>query len=464
MKSCADVITPRTLSLAGLVLACGPALAASDANHSADAVDAMALYAQGSAVVQDQRTLDLQKGVQTVQWPAPGVIQADTLWLIGAGVRLNGFQVSQQQSKDSAALAARIHKMVTLTPADGGKPEQGQLVAVDGDVAYVQLDGQIRRVTPSSPTQISWSADGDSTGTPAPSGLSLNLDAEKAGQQALTATYQMDAPSWQASYTGRFDPDSGQLELQAKAIIDNSGHGALNADKAWLVAGQVSRTANHGPQPVMMMARAQAKSSDAAGAPQASGAVYRYPLKQGLHVPAHVTQAISLMQPVQFAAKQHYSFDHYALADDARSRSHAGVALSFKNNSDVPLPAGAIRIYNASGEAQLMGGGQIDDTPQGAPARVSLGQAFDITGTHQIVDQSAAGTSPESRTVKVVLYNASDKAHTVTVSERLPNGATLAKDAPETSGGSASQPQWQVKVPANGQQSLSYTLDMPARQ
>lgn len=462
MPSSADVISYRTLSLAGLVLLCGPALAAGADKQSTDSVDAMALYAQGSAVVQDKRTLDLEQGRQTLKWPAPGAVKADTLWLTGSGVSLDGFRVSQKQSNGSGVLASRINKPIKLTPADGRKPEQGRLVAVDGDVAYVSVDGQIRRVTPSSPTQLSWSGDVDSDDAPSPSSLSMNVNAQNSGKQALTATYQMDAPSWQASYTGRFDPDSGQLNLQAKAVIDNADHAALNADKAWLVAGQVSRAGHNGPQPMRMMA--QAKSSDSAGKPQASGPVYRYPLEQGLHVPAHVTQAISLMQPVQFAAEKHYRFDHYALADDAQSRSHAGVELSFTNDSDVPLPAGAVRIYNAGGEAQLMGGAQIDDTPQGAPARLSLGQAFDITGSHQIVDQSSGDESSDSRTVKVTLYNASDEAHTVTVSERLPNGATLAKDVPETSGGSASQPQWQVEVPANGQQSLTYTLQMPARQ
>lgn len=464
MNSCADVSTRRTLGLAGLVLVCGPALAAADAGHSPDAVDAMALYAQGSAVVQDQRKLDLQQGAQTVTWPAPGVINADTLWLSGSGVSLNGFQLRQKQSKDAGVLAGRLNKSVTLTREDRGEPQQGELVAVDGDVAYVRVDGHIRRVTPSSPTQISWSGDVDTDGATSPSVLSLNVDADKAGEQAVTATYQMDAPSWQASYTGRFDPDSGQLDLQANAIVDNSSSAALNADKAWLVAGEVSRADQNGPHPVMMMARAQAKSANSAGKPQASGGVYRYPLTQGLHVPAHVTKAITLMKPLQLSAEQHYSFNHYALADNPKSRSHAGVELSFDNSSDLPLPAGAVRVYNASGEAQLMGGGQIDDTPQGAPARVSLGQAFDITGTHQIVDQSSGDESSDSRTVKITLYNASDEMHRVTLAERLPNGATLAKDAPETSGGSASEPQWQVKVPANGQQSLTYTLQMPARQ
>lgn len=463
MPSSADLIPCRTVSLAALALACGPALAAGDDGQSTDSVEAMALYAQGAAVVQDQRTLDLDQGRQIVTWPAPGVVQADTLWLTGSGVSLDGFQVSQKQSNGDGVLASHINEDVTLT-SPGGQSDNGVLVAMEGDIAYVRVDDQIRRITPSSPTQISWSGGVNTDGAQAPSSLRLNVEAQKAGQQAVTATYQMAAPSWQASYTGRFDPDSGQLNLQAKAIIDNSDHAALNADKAWLVAGDVSRAGHNGPHPVMMMARAEAKSSDSAGAPQASGAVYRYPLKQGLHVPADVTQAITLMQPLQLEAKQQYRFQHYALADNGQSRSHAGVSLSFTNNSDAPLPSGAVRIYNASGEAQLMGGGQIDDTPQGAPARLSLGQAFDMTGTHQIVDQSSGDKSADNRTVKVVLYNASDEAHTVTVSERLPNGATLAKDAPETSGGSASQPQWQIKVPANGQQSLTYTLQMPARQ
>lgn len=466
MASSDHVMVRQAARLAGLALVCGPAMAAGDGAPSADGVDAMALYAQGSAVVQDQRKLDLKQGAQTINWPAPGVVNAETLWLSGDGVRLNGFQVKQNQSNGNGILASHVGEKVSLTSPDGSQSDDGVLVALEGDIAYVRVGGQIRRITPASPTQVSWSGGVNTDGAQTPSSLRLNVEADKAGEQSVTATYQMEAPSWQASYTGRFNDNNGQLDLQANAVIDNSNHAALNAQKAWLVAGDVSRAGNnYGPQPVAMMARAQSKvAGDAAGAPESSGSVYRYPLQQGLHVPANVTKAISLMKPVQFKAEQHYSFDHYALSDNGDTRNHASVELSFKNSSDVPLPGGAVRIYSAGDDAELMGGGQIDDTPTGAPAKLSLGEAFDITGTHQVVGQSETGKSPETRTVKVVLYNASDKTRSVSVSERLPNGATLAKNAPKTSGGSASEPQWEVKVPAGGKQSLSYTLQMPARQ
>ncbi|MDA3922667.1 MAG: hypothetical protein PF501_18620 [Salinisphaera sp.] len=449
------------LSIALPVTAAAQSQSSANADNVPGAVDAITLYSQGAAVVQNSRRLDLAKGTQTVDWPAAGAVDADSLWVAGQGMQLIGFQMSGNGRPGSDPLSARIGHSVTLSDNDG-QARQGTLMSVNADTAYVRVNGRMQRITAGSPTQISWALDDSHSPDLAQSRLRLQLRSDSAGQKKITAAYQIAAPSWQASYTGRFDPITGTLALQANAVIDNSGNAALNADKAWLVAGDVSRAGGgHGPRP-MMMARAKA-ASDAVGSPQASGAVYRYPLSGGLHVPAGITQAVALIKPTSFKAQREYRFNHYALSDTGKTRSHADVQLSFTNHSDAPLPAGAIRVYDASGDAQLMGASQIGDTPKNAPVELSLGQAFDITGTHQIVDQSTADAKSPSRTVKITLYNVGKKSHTVEVSENLPNGATLADDAPRTTGGTATQPAWNITVPAGGQNSLIYTLNLPAR-
>lgn len=446
--------TRSIVTVAGLALAAPAAFA--DTRDAKSAVDAIALYSQGAAVVQDSRKLNLKRGEQRIDWPVMGQLQPETLWLSGEGVQLSGFSLAGNVASQSR-LAARVGQQISVTD-DHGKTRQGQLVAVEGDTAYVRIQDRIERFTAASPARLSWpaqnsAADGDSA-------LNLDVIARRAGKQALTATYQTSAPSWQASYTGRFDPGSGQLELTAAAVIDNSGHDTLAADQAWLVAGDTSRADGHGPQPVMM-AKMTVGESRSTGRAQSVGDVYRYPLAGGLHVPAGATQSVALIKPLTVDAKRHYRFENYALTDSADARRHVRVSLAFDNDSKQPLPAGPVRIYDGSHQAQLMGGTQLDDTPAGAPVELALGSAFDVTGTHRVSQQSEAGGTRTSQ-VTVELFNAGQKARRVTLAERLPNGAQLADDAPETSGGSASQPEWKVNVPANGHERLRYSFTQPA--
>ncbi|AWN16344.1 DUF4139 domain-containing protein [Salinisphaera sp. LB1] len=447
-------------TLAGLAAIAPSAFAATDvgSNHT---VDAIALYSQGAAVVQDSRTLTLEQGEQTVSWPMIDAIQPDTLWLSGKGVQLTGFDINARGTGVSGShLSDRIGRSVTLR-APGGETRQGTLVNVDGDTAYVRVDTRIERITAASPVEISWPV-GKSRGGAgnSGSGLTMNLDADKSGQQKLTVTYQSKAPSWQASYTGRFHPASGKLRLVSQALIDNSGHEALDARQAWLVAGDTSRAHGGAPRP-MMMAKMASSESSAADQPQAVGDVYRYPLAHGLHVKAGAVKSVALMQPISVEATRRYRFENYALSDTGNSRQHAQVSLAFDNSSGRPLPAGAVRIYDAGHAAQLMGGTRIDNTPAGAPVTLALGGAFDITGIHRVTKTTRGDNGVKTTRVRVELFNAGDKARQVTIAERLPAGAKLADDAPRTRGGSAEKPEWRVSVPAGGHRTLRYRFLQP---
>ena len=434
------------------------AAAVSPAAQAGQAVDAMALYGQGAAVVEDSRRLDLKQGNQTLNWPIAGSLQADTLWLAGSDVKLTGFQLIPAPSRAGGPLAARINEPVTLIPDNGGKPIDGLLAAVDGDIAYVRVGGAIRRITPASPVQISWNG-GVATKPPASGDrLRLDIDAAKAGAQQVTATYQIAAPSWQASYTGQFDPKAGALKLQSTAVIDNSGgQTALNADQAWLVAGEVSRSGGNQPRPLLM---AHAKASDAAaGPPKASGDTYRYALKNGLRVPAGAVRAIALMAPATFQAERSYRFENSAFTDRGNDRMHADVDLSFANGSGTPLPAGTLRVYNAAGTADLMGEASIDDTPTGAPVDLTLGQSFDLTATHQVVSQAKPAEDTLSRTIEITVYNAGARAAPVTLVEDLPRGAAIVSASRKRqSKDGADNATWQFGVPAGGQKKLRYTF------
>jgi hypothetical protein len=442
---------------AGLIGA--PAMAQSRTQD--DAVDAMAIHNRGAAIIQTTREFDLDAGKQAIDWPIDGRLRADTLRLQGEGVRLLGLSARSDDDSGAGLLAARIGQPVTLL-RDGGdgrdgdvRMRQATLVGVSGDSALVRVDDRIERLTPASTWRLSWPAGDD-----APSGVALAIDAQAAGNQKLTATYQIDGPSWQASYTGRFDAEAGELSLHSLAVIDNSGGSDLDAKQAWLVAGDVSRANGHRPRP-MMMARSEAKMADSA--PEAVGDSYRYTLDGPLQVAAGATRAVAMMAPVTLDAERHYRFENsfHAIQRDA-PRSHAAVRLRFRNTADKPLPAGVVRVYDGNRRATLMGEDAIGDTPEGAPVTLSLGSAFDITGERRLVKDSKSKDDQRRRTVEITLHNASDRQATVSVVEHLPQAAEVVSSSQPTAPDSpANTAVWQIDVPANGQTTLRYSARWP---
>lgn len=440
-------MTAKTFLMTGALAFGGLAAAQAAPNSVHEPTTAMTLYSQGMAVVQTQRPLDLKKGAQTVHWPVAALPDTSSLALVGNGLRLTGFDVGASAGR---GLAGRIGQRVTLGSAEAdGATREATLVALDGDAALVRVDDHIERIALSSPVVIGWPAAEDDERRV----LSLNIAAQTAGQQTAALLYQRAAPAWQASYTGYFDAKTGALRVNASAIIDNQSDSPLDADQAWLVAGQPQRANNNRPRPVMMMASKSRAAGDAQpGAPEAVGGLYRYPLKDGLHIAAGATRGMALMAPFTLDATRRTTFSHYATAGGQDTREHATLALHAKNSTGKPLPAGAIRIYDGNAQAQLLGGDTLRDVAAGAPIDLTLGEAFDITATRDV----AATDKTDERRVRMTLYNATQTSRQVRIVERLPDNARLAQGTPKPAGQTDGAPTWQVTIPAGGQTDFSY--------
>jgi hypothetical protein len=165
------------------------------------------------------------------------------------------------------------------------------------------------------------------------------------------------------------------------------------------------------------------------------------------------------MAPKTFDATRSYRVENsfYSVSREGQ-RSHAQIRLAFDNTAEVPLPAGAVRIYDSSGSANLMGEDRIGDTPKQAPVTLTLGTAFDLTSERRLVEDRKTGENARRRTVEITLHNASADAATVQVVENLPQGATVESAEPKTADDApANTAEWQIDVPANGEKTLRYT-------
>ena len=137
----------------------------------------------------------------------------------------------------------------------------------------------------------------------------------------------------------------------------------------------------------------------------------------------------------------------------------AQTTLSFENKAEnglgVPLPSGRVRVYQGTA---LLGEDRMANTPKDETVRLGLGEAFDVVGERKQV----AATRPEEHvreeTYSVTLRNHKDAAVAVDVVEQPYGAWTITDPSTPFKAVSTTQVVFPVKVPANGETVVKYTI------
>jgi hypothetical protein len=126
----------------------------------------------------------------------------------------------------------------------------------------------------------------------------------------------------------------------------------------------------------------------------------------------------------------------------------------------MPLPKGRVRVYqeDANKKLQFIGEDNIDHTPRDEKVRVEMGNAFDIVGERKLMNQKVIRTNVTEYTYEVGLRNHKDEAVTVNVVERVWGDWKVTAKSHPFNKISATEIDFPVKVPANGEAKVSYTI------
>ena len=139
---------------------------------------------------------------------------------------------------------------------------------------------------------------------------------------------------------------------------------------------------------------------------------------------------------------------------------------------DRPLPAGTVQIYQAdsSGRLQLIGEAANDHTAPGRDLRLQSGDAFDVTAErvqtdyHQEVLPSAGRGLPNRQRItsayRVTIANAKTEPVTVDVRETHFGDWKITEGSIPPEKLSSSEVRFRVQVPASGQATLTYTVQV----
>lgn len=274
--------------------------------------------------------------------------------------------------------------------------------------------------------------------------------------------------SWASDYVMVFDESAGSAALQGWITLTNQTGTSFANAKVQLVAGDIN-TANNENQ---WWQRYNAQRQNAQRSAGTEGTArprladyYVYPIEQPTTVANNQNKQVSFLNAERVTARKGYEFVSYILQSEPEPRS-AEVRIGFSNSRasglGEQLPAGIARVYvrDTRGQPQFVGEDRIGHTNAGSELSLKIGDAFDVTVQPTMVSIDRISGRRSATAMRYVLRNA--RAEPVVVTVRQEELARFNRVNNESIAGrrtDADSFAWDVPVPANGETTLTLTIE-----
>lgn len=313
--------------------------------------------------------------------------------------------------------------------------------------------------------------------------LSAEVSSPAKQQAKLGFAYQTRGMSWSSDYVGRLTADGDAMDFECWATLENhTGIDYPNA-KITLVAGSPNRATRSG-QEYRYMGAEKAALNDSSGfnMPAAGGGFGRAPVNVGelyaYKVPAAASVGQEQMNRVKMLAstrvpiKKDYSiridnagYYDYSYYNQNPQRQNAQLAISLVNEEKsglgMPLPAGAVRVYDAtsSDATAFVGAAGIGDTPKNQHVNLTLSKVFDVYTDSRVVTTKKIDKHTIRKSFETVIHNEKKAPVDVRVVESFYNKKKLISETDKGVQIDASTRQWTIHVEAGGTKTLTWTAD-----
>ncbi len=281
---------------------------------------------------------------------------------------------------------------------------------------------------------------------------------EKAFSSDGELSYLTSGLSWIADYVALLEDDEKTAEMEGWVTLTNNSGATYENAKLKLIAGDIHRAP--APRAVeMAQLRKTMAEADMGFKEEAFFEYHLYNLQRRTTIKNAQTKQVSLLTASGIPINKIYTYD------PAWRSEKIEVRVEFKNSEGnhlgMPLPAGRVRVFKRDSEGipQLVGEDSIDHTPKDEMVRLLLGYAFDVKGEKKQVsytDKQKGYTA----SYEVSLRNHKKEAVTILVLEHLPYANWKVVEAShDYKKLDARTIEFTVKVPADGEVKLSYTID-----
>jgi hypothetical protein len=458
--------------------------------QTASAPTEVTVYNGGFGFVKEVRTLNLQKGIQTV--PIEDV--AAQIETNSVGIRSltdpNSFAVLEQNYQFDL-----INAMAILNKAVGGTI---RLHRVLPNGTKEVLEGTLM----SSPTAIVNTGDGGSGMTyngmvlkTADGRIFLNpsgeievqsipegmisrptllwmLDSDRAGPNQVELSYLTQGMSWASDYVMTID-GAGKADFRGWVTLVNNCGKSFKDARLKLIAGDVLR--------------AQPQNAGFAGGRGGGGfdrkaaesfqeeslfEYHLYTLQRPATVRNNEQKQVSLLEASGIPYEKKLIVDsmlNFGMYYPSEGEVGTGdikplVKVEFVNKKDyglgVPLPKGRVKVYqrDKSGSVQMVGEDNIDHTPKDERVSLTVGRSFDIRATRKRTNFKRIDYRSFEETFEIEVRNRKEVADKVYVYERHYAEWEIPKTSMEYTKLDSQTMQYLVELKANETKTITYTV------
>jgi hypothetical protein len=396
---------------------------------------AVTIYNEGSALIRDRRSIDLQAGLNTVNFTdVAALIDATSVSFVSLTDPSGTVVLEQNYVYDLVNSEALLERYldetieVTLLTFSGESDViRGQLLSGRGGDIILRLEsGEVVVIRSGNARDIRFPA--------LPQGLITRptlrwlINSAAGGAQDVELTYLTSGLSWTADYNLLLHPDNTALDLNGWVTLNNTSGTSYENARLKLVAGDVNRVQ---PEVMYMMEdRAQAAPMDAlsgGGVAQREFFEYQlYEVERAVTIGDNETKQVEFVTGTNVPAKTYYVYDgsvpfygyggpitdqYYGQMGITDVQNYLEFTTGEEEGLGADLPAGRVRVYqeDVDGAALLIGENRIDHTPEGEDINIYLGNAFDLVGERTQTNFRLVSRSVLQETYEIKLRNRKDE-------------------------------------------------------
>jgi hypothetical protein len=448
--------------------------AASDARRLA-----ITIYNENLALVEERRTLDLPAGRSRQEFrDVSAAIRPETVSLTADGVGIVEQNFDYDLLTPDKLMQEAVGQQITIirtNPGTGAETRETATVLAANQGVVLRIGDRIEVLRDDGvPTRVIF--DRVPVNLRARPTLSVTLQSERAGRREAILSYLTTGLAWRADYVALFDERSGRVDLQGWITLTNqTGTGFADADVQLvagdlnLISGQPQYGGGYNPRRGYYPPPPPPPPGGMAGTETGQGPrvgdYYLYPLPQRTSVEQNQTKQVGFIDARGVSGKRIYYHRSNELSSSPQARS-VDVSLEFSNARAAglgqQLPAGTVRVYqrDSSGDPKFIGENTIGHTPAGSELAIKTGSAFDVTVQSTLTSQERVDDRTTRSTLRYDFRNA--RSEPVTVEFRQGTPGRILRVTGESQRGTRVDAQtlgWDVRVPANGSSSLTFTVE-----
>jgi len=313
--------------------------------------------------------------------------------------------------------------------------------------------------------------------------LVWDVQAGKGGKHDVSVAYQASSIGWETDYSLVLNEADTQAKVAGWVTIVNQSGATYKDAGLKLVAGDVHRAApprQSYPGAGMKSRMADMESSAPQFEEKSFFEYHLYTLQRTTTLAENSVKQIELFTPAQnvparkilayYGSTWQSWWGYGSVMTDRnlgiQSNTKVDIYIEIKNKRDnglgIPLPKGKVRVYKedpADKSLEFIGEDAIDHTAKDETLLLKLGNAFDVVGERKQTDFKTSGDNIWE-SFEITLKNHKDKPVTVLVKENLYRWSNWAieKASHKYEKQDYRTIHVELDAPANGQKTFAYTV------